>query len=50
MEPPNGGCGARFWFYNEVLPSIHALFDEYAEDINLYHLAFPEDWLEQLRK
>ena len=35
---------------NEVLPSIHALFDEYAEDINLYHLAFPEDWLEQLRK
>lgn len=35
---------------SEVLSSVHALFDEYAEDIDLYHMAFPADWLERLRK
>lgn len=34
----------------EVLLPIQALFDEYAEDIDLYHMAIPADWQEQLRK
>ena len=34
----------------EVLLPIQALFEEYAEDIDLYHMAFPVDWQEQLRK
>lgn len=34
----------------EVLLPIQALFEEYAEDIDLYHMAFPADWQEQLRK
>lgn len=34
----------------EVLLPIQALFEEYAEDIELYHMAFPADWQEQLRK
>lgn len=34
----------------EFLPKMQALFEEYKNDINLYHLAFPEDWDDQLRK
>lgn len=34
----------------EVLTALEALFDEYAGDINLYHLAFPADWCCQLKK
>lgn len=34
----------------EVLLPIQALFEEYAEDIDLYHMAFPTDWQAQLRK
>lgn len=35
---------------SEILPAIQALFEEYQEDINLYHLAFPIDWAEKLKK
>ena len=35
---------------SEVLSALEALFDEYAGDINLYHLAFPADWRGQLKK
>lgn len=35
---------------NEFMPRIKALFEEYEEDIDLYHLAFPENWAEQLKK
>ena len=35
---------------NEFMPRIEALFEEYKEDINLYHLAFPRNWAEQLEK
>ena len=35
---------------NEFMPRIEALFEEYKEDINLYHLAFPRNWAEQLKK
>lgn len=34
----------------EVLPAMEALFETYCDDINLYHLAFPENWAEQLQK
>ena len=34
---------------SEVLPAMTALFDEYSEDIELYHIAFPEDWKNCLR-
>lgn len=30
----------------EFIPDIKKLFDEYKDDINLYHLAFPDDWLD----
>lgn len=33
---------------SEFLPQIEALFEEYKDDINLYHLAFPSDWYVQL--
>ena len=39
-----------FKWNTEVLLPIQALFEEYAEDIDLYHMAFPTDWQEQLRK
>jgi len=35
---------------HEVLPSLEALFDEYSGDIDLYHLAFPQNWKTQLKK
>lgn len=34
----------------EFMPKIEALFEEYKDDINLYHLAFPKDWASQLKK
>ena len=34
----------------EFLPLLCKLFDEYKNYINLYHLAFPNDWTEQLKK
>jgi hypothetical protein len=34
----------------EFMPAIEALFEEYKEDINLYHLAFPKNWTQQLKK
>lgn len=33
----------------EFMPAIEALFEEYKDDIDLYHLAFPEDWVNQLK-
>lgn len=35
---------------NEFLPAVEALFEKYAEDIDLYHMAFPKDWAIQLVK
>ena len=35
---------------SEFISSIAKLFEEYQDDINLYHLAFPKDWLSQLEK
>ena len=35
---------------SEFMPRIEALFEEYKEDINLYHLAFPMNWAIQLKK
>ena len=35
---------------NELVPILVALIDEFKNDINLYHLAFPKDWESQLRK
>lgn len=35
---------------SELMPRIEALLEEYKEDINLYHLAFPTDWAIQLEK
>ena len=34
----------------EVIPAISALIEEYRDDINLYRMAFPEDWEVRLRK
>ena len=35
---------------NEFMPRIEALFEEYKEDINLYHLAFPRNRADRLKK
>lgn len=35
---------------NEFMPAIESLFTDYKQYISLYHLAFPEDWLIQLKK
>lgn len=35
---------------NGFMPSIQALFEKYHEDIDLYHIAFPSDWVVQLKK
>lgn len=35
---------------SEILSPLETLFKEYACDINLYHLAFPQDWATQLKK
>ncbi len=37
------------WNY-DFMPGIEALFETYHGDIDLYHIAFPEDWRVQLRK
>lgn len=34
----------------EFMPALEALFEEYKEDIDLYHMALPNDWSDQLRK
>lgn len=33
---------------SEVAPAVVALLDEYKDDIRLHHIAFPEDWRNQL--
>lgn len=33
-----------------ILPKIEKIFDLYTNDIDLYHIAFPEDWKNLLRK
>lgn len=35
---------------SEVLTAIENLFDEYQGDIHLYHIAFPYDWKNKLKK
>lgn len=35
---------------SEILSAIAALFEEYHSEVNLYHIAFPKDWAEQLKK
>ena len=40
---------AEKWNSN-VLTSLEALFEEYKSDINLYHIAFPNDWADTLKK
>lgn len=35
---------------SDFLPSIERLFKKYESSINLCHLAFPNNWIEQLRK
>jgi len=35
---------------NEFLPLLSKLFNDYNHDIDLYHIAFPKDWLAQLKK
>lgn len=35
---------------SECMPQIEALFDEYEDAVDLYHIAFPENWREKLRK
>ena len=32
----------------EVMPALARLFDKYSADIDLYHIAFPTDWLGRL--
>ncbi len=33
----------------EFIPKLEALFDEYEDNISLFHLAFPKDWKAQLK-
>ncbi len=35
---------------HEFLPSLKALFEEYKSDIDLYHIAFPQDWEKRITK
>lgn len=35
---------------NEFMPALEALIEAYSEDIDLYHLGFPNDWESRLRK
>lgn len=35
---------------NEVVIRIEALIEEFSKDINLYHIAFPDDWKIAIRK
>ena len=41
---------SREKWLTEFLPCLENLIKKYADDINLYHLAFPDDWNEKLRK
>lgn len=34
----------------EVLPALEAVFEEYKDAIDLYHMSFPKDWVRQLKK
>lgn len=34
---------------SEFIPELEALFEEYKSDINLYHIAFPNNWVIQLK-
>jgi abortive infection bacteriophage resistance protein len=34
---------------SEFMPRIESLFEEYKDDIDLYHLAFPKNWAKQLK-
>lgn len=33
-----------------AIDAIDALIEEYCGDINLYHIAVPKDWKDQLKK
>ena len=35
---------------SEFMPAMEALFEDYKDDIQLYHIAFPKNWSEQLQK
>ena len=35
---------------NEFMPAMTALFDEYADVIELRHIGFPEDWEDKMRR
>jgi len=35
---------------HEILPALQSIFEEYHGDIDLYHIAFPEDWDCQIQK
>lgn len=35
---------------NEVLQNLKNIFNEYKNDVDLSHIAFPNDWYELLRK
>ena len=35
---------------SEFIPSFEELFRKYEDDVSLSHLAFPGNWLAQLRK
>lgn len=35
---------------SEILPKLEFLFDEYSNYIDSYHIAFPENWIEMLKK
>lgn len=57
LDISNSSCFGAEYLYpdsskwnTEVLLPIQSLFEEYAEDIDLYHMAFPVDWQKQLRK
>ena len=32
------------------MPRMETIMEKYKDDINLYHLAFPENWNEELNK
>lgn len=34
----------------EIIPLLSSLFDEYKNDIELSHMAFPADWIQKLKK
>ena len=40
---------SRKW-NSEFVPAVSALLEEYSEDVDLYRLAFPQDWESRLKK